>query len=588
MRKNMDVLPLRQMLSVSHSATSPKSKKRAKPRSHLLSEGIVCFLSLTALSAAASDLRGHPTPQVSLLSEFRPIGGAGNNLHFYWLNAIPGSPEIALTPLNFAPGSKDGLVNGPTNPRTISNVISGGTGAHGQNGQTTDPQLSAWLYVFGQFVDHDLDLEETPLSNPQINIIIPPNDPNPKAGTMIAMNRDTRSPITNTIINTTAGYLDLSQLYGSDPAIAASLRRADGTLATSDNGLALPVVNGLFVTGDPRVMENPELTALTILFMREHNFWVATLKSQHPKWTGDQLYNMAKAINTAEYQNIVYTEYLPALIGPVLKPYRGYNPMVNSQVTQEFSTAAFRVGHSQVSDTQEGIDANGNPVFTESLAASFANTAMDDEDNGIDALIRALGTDFSQATDVYVVSALRNLLVAGLVGGGVDLLDLIAIDIQREKDVGLGTLNQTRTALGLNPYSSIKQLTSDPVLAQALQKIYGGIDQIDLFIGGLAESHAPGANVGQTFQAIISEQFEALRAGDRFFWQNEGFDPATALMISDTTLANIIQRNTATPNLQANVFIQSALPTHQQPHAAMPAVLNASGHKRPFFLDDGQ
>src|SRR6202040_2834298 len=87
MRKNMDVLPLRQMLSVSHSATSPKSKKRAKPRSHLLSEGIVCFLSLTALSAAASDLRGHPTPQVSLLSEFRPIGGAGNNLHFYWLNA---------------------------------------------------------------------------------------------------------------------------------------------------------------------------------------------------------------------------------------------------------------------------------------------------------------------------------------------------------------------------------------------------------------------------------------------------------------------------------------------------------------------
>ena len=89
---------------------------------------------------------------------------------------------------------------------------------------------------------------------------------------MIAMNRDTRSPVTNTIVNTTAGYLDLSQLYGSDPATAASLRKADGTLATSDHGLALPAVNGQFVTGDPRVMENPELTALTILFMREHNF----------------------------------------------------------------------------------------------------------------------------------------------------------------------------------------------------------------------------------------------------------------------------------------------------------------------------
>jgi hypothetical protein len=105
-----------------------------------------------------------------------------------------------LAPLNFARGTNDGLVNGP-NPRTISNVI--------------------------------------------------------------AMTRDTRSPLTNTIINTVAGYLDLSQLYGSTVAIAASLRNADGTLRSSDNCQALPVVNDTFVTGDPRVMENPELTALS-------------------------------------------------------------------------------------------------------------------------------------------------------------------------------------------------------------------------------------------------------------------------------------------------------------------------------------
>ena len=122
-------------------------------------------------------------------------------------------------------------------------------------------------------------------------------------------------------------------------------------------------------------MENPELTATTILFMREHNFWVGTLKTQHPNWSGDQLYNMAKAINTAEYQNIVYKEFLPVLIGPVLGPYRGYDPNVNAQATQEFSTAAFRVGHSQVSGTQEGIDNSGTVVFTESLADAFFNTA---------------------------------------------------------------------------------------------------------------------------------------------------------------------------------------------------------------------
>jgi len=139
---------------------------------------------------------------------------------------------------------------------------------------TTDPVLSAWLYVFGQFVDHDLDLEFTPTTNPAINITVPPSDPVFKPGTSIAMTRDVRDPVTNTIINTVAGYLDLSQLYGSTVEVANALRNSDGTLKSSDNGQALPVVNGSFVTGDPRVMENPELTALSIRFMREHNFWV--------------------------------------------------------------------------------------------------------------------------------------------------------------------------------------------------------------------------------------------------------------------------------------------------------------------------
>jgi peroxidase len=305
------------------------------------------------------------------------------------------------------------------NPRTISNVIAGGTGVNGQNGEMTDPVASAWLYVFGQFVDHDLDLEETPTNSAPIEIIVPPGDPVFAAGTRIAMTRDTRSPVTNTILNAVAGYLDLSQLYGSTAAVAASLRNADGTLRTSDNGQSLPVANDAFITGDPRVMENPELTAITILFMREHNFWVGTLKAQHPKWTGDQLYNMAEAITTAEYQNIIYQEYLPLLLGPVLGPYRGYDPTINAQVTQEFSTAAFRMGHSEISDTQEGLDANGNVVFTESLAQAFFNTPEIDESNGIDPLLRSLGADFAQATDVYVVSALRNLVFAPLVGGDV-------------------------------------------------------------------------------------------------------------------------------------------------------------------------
>ena len=277
---------------------------------------------------------------------------------------------------------------------------------------------------------------------------------------------------TNTIINTVTAVLDLSQLYGSDQTTAATLENTDGTLQSSGNGLYLPVASDMFVSGDVRVMENPELTALTTLFMREHNYWVGILKSQHPAWTASQCYGMAKAITTAEYQNIIYTEYLPHLVGQ-MGPYTGYTG-ANTQITQEFSTGAFRVGHSQVSDTQEGLDNAGNTVFTESLAQSFFNTPEIDEANGIDPLLRSLGVDYAQATDPFVVAALRDLLSATP-----DQMDLIAIDIQRERDVGIATLNQTRAALGLRPYTSFAQLTSDRAVQNLYAQAFGDIRNVD-------------------------------------------------------------------------------------------------------------
>jgi hypothetical protein len=128
---------------------------------------VACLLAYTALSPALAD-------PVSVLKEIRPIGGARNNLTNPNLNVVPGSPEFALARLNFAAG--------PSN-----------SGAHGQNAETTDPVLSVWLYVFGQFVDHDLDLESTPAPPPAINIVVPPNDPVFKSGTSIAMTLDLRS-----------------------------------------------------------------------------------------------------------------------------------------------------------------------------------------------------------------------------------------------------------------------------------------------------------------------------------------------------------------------------------------------------------
>ena len=98
-------------------------------------------------------------------------------------------------------------------------------------------------------------------------------------------------------------------------------------------------------------------------------------------------------------------------------------------------------------------------------------------------------------------------------------MDLAAINIARGHDLGLGTLNETRAALGLTPYTTFEQLTADPGTLAGLKATFTSIDQVDLWTGGLSEHHMPGAMIGETFGLIIAHQFEALRDGDQFYYE---------------------------------------------------------------------
>ena len=480
---------------------------------------------------------------------YRSIDGSGNNLADTGLNAT-GDDFGRIGVAHFADGVSALRTDLP-NARTVSNLVVAGDGATTPNAEG----LSGMMYAWGQFIDHDINLT---LSDnvTHIDIAVPADDPTLSGS--ISLTRSVINPLTGVAgtpavtTNNVTGWIDGSMVYGSDEVTAAGLRGADGRLLTSA-GDNLPIVDGAYVAGDIRVQENPDLTALQTVFVREHNRQVDLLKAAHPDWTGDQLYQQARAIVTAEIAHITYSEFLPHLLGAdAIKPYRGYQPGVDASLTEEFAGAAYRLGHSIVSANLEKTDEQGNVIGTAVTLkdAFFQDPADFAADSGAAGLLRHLTNDASNALDVFIVDDLRNFLFGPSAG-----LDLAAINLQRGRDLGLGTLNETRAALGLTPYTTFAQITSDAATAEALQAAYGDVNKVELWIGGLAENHLAGAMVGQTFNVIIAKQFQDLRDGDRFWYQNQGFDPATLREIESTTLSSLILKNTDTQHMQSDVFV---------------------------------
>jgi peroxidase len=490
--------------------------------------------------------------------QFRTIDGSQNNPEDPSINQA-NTDFVRVAPANFADGF-NAMQPGP-NAREISNIV-----------VANDPDthlevdgvaLSGMMYAWGQFVDHDLDLEKGGTNTDDISIPVPAGDALP-ADTVIPLNRVAIDPDTGvpghpaTAINTVTGWLDGSQVYGSDPATAASLRTADGHMKVSA-GNNLPIVDTpqgpAFAAGDVRAQENPDLTALQTLFVREHNYQVDLLHKEHPHWSGDRLYETARAITTAEMVHITYNEFLPHLLGSDAVPaYHGYDPSVNATISEEFEGAAYRFGHSIVSSDINGISNSGATTSEQALADTFFESpAAFVANGGGDGLLRHLASDTAQSLDTHIIEDLRSLLF-----DPPDAIDLAATNIQRAHDLGLGSLNETRTALGLTPYTDFDQITLDPTTVAALKQAYGTVDPIDLWTGGLAEDHTDGAAIGQTFGRIIGDQFTALRDGDRLYYENQGFDRHTLKSIESTTLSDIIERDTTgTTAMQADAFVST-------------------------------
>ena len=554
---------------------APSRRRIQRDRRHASSAGALAWMEqLEPRSMMSVNPVGAP-PAPLLPAE--SIDGIGNNVaHPTW--GSTGQDLLRLSPAAYGDGISTPSGADRPGARLVSNLLA----ASPEGGVTNDRDFTAFVYAWGQFLDHDLGLTDTATPRERLPIPVPSGDPSfdpNSTGTMtISMSRSAYDSATGTATgnprqqtNSITAFIDGSQVYGSDATRAASLREFVGGRMRTSAGNLLPfnttglanandahVVadNQLFLAGDVRANENPELVALQTLFVREHNRIAAESAAKNPTWTDEQVYQHARRMVISEIQEITYNEFLPAILGAntpaanALQNYRGYRADVNPGIATEFSTAAFRLGHSMLGEDIQFLDNNGNPVRDEVRLKDVFFDPRSVSEVGIDPLLKYLASDRAQEIDTKVVDDVRNFLFGAPGQGG---FDLASLNIQRGRDHGLADYNTVRVAYGLPKVTSFAQITSDTAVQASLQQAYGSVDKLDLWVAGLAEKHLPGSSLGETFTRILVDQFSRLRDGDRYWYQNAL--PAKAISdVQNNSLVDVIRRNTQLTNLQPDVF----------------------------------
>jgi len=536
--------------------------------------------------------------------EFRDVTGYGNNeANHMWGNAgeqlirdlTDQTDDVSLSDY----GDGLNIPAGMSRPsaRVISNAI------FPQSVSVPDPNGTTDLFwVWGQFVDHDIDLTGGNDPVESFPIPVPCGDPTFDPGIAPPDNTDpthcdgdkeiglNRSIFVNDVIrqqlNQITAFHDASNIYGSDLERANNLRdlgnggklRVSSTdllplnipennnppgLEENANAGPIPAAD-LFLAGDVRANEQAALTALHTLFVREHNRLAVEIQSNNPGWSDERIYQEAKLLVEGELQWITFNEFLPILLGPNFTPEPfAYDPLIKAQIANEFSTEAYRYGHDAISSQVERLSIMDGSEFIDddgighlSLVQAFFNPNWIKQD-GIDEILLGVSLSPGEEIDHLMVNELRNLLFGPPGSPG---LDLAALDIQRGRDHGIPDYNTVRAAYGLAQVTSYSEITSDVAMQTALTDLYGpdtniaNVNNIDLWVGGLLEERADGSMLGELFSTNIGLQFQIIRDGDRLYYENRGLSPEQLNIIENSYLSDVIMRNTKITSMQDNVF----------------------------------
>ncbi len=324
---------------------------------------------------------------------------------------------------------------------------------------------------------------------------------------------------------------------------------------------------------------------------------------------GERIFQAARFTTEMQYQHLVFEEFARKLV-PSINAFIGdginFRSLENPAITAEFAHAVYRLGHSMLTETiaRTNVDGSHNDI---ALLDGFLNPL--EFNNGGTAgrltAAQAAGAIFQgglrqdgNAIDEFVTEAVRNRLL-GLP------LDLAVLNLARGRSEGLPPLNVVRQQLflatgdfSLRPYDNwldfefalkhqeslvnyvaafgvdaalqaattveakrarAAELIADPNF-MFLPASQSGVNNIDLWIGGLAEKIAPfGSMLGTTFNYVFETQLEHLQDLDRFYYL-ERLDGLNLLsQLEGNSFAELIKRNTSLVGTPADAFSRPGL-----------------------------
>jgi hypothetical protein len=489
---------------------------------------VLVTVAVAGLVAAGTVIAGSAIAQTNspaqLPFEVQSLDGSGNN-QANPDRGVVGNDYSRVADTRYADGIGE-PVAGP-NPRLVSNRVFN----DGHQNLFSERNVTQWGFAWGQFLDHTFGLRlgrapDDP-EGEQAPIPFDPADPIEEFANdlgVIGFERSAISPGTGVDspreqVNTVSSYIDAWAVYGGTDERLEWLREGpvDGDLSNNSALLVLPdgylpratergdagnapemEIGGRLaldttraaIAGDIRANENQALTSTHTLFAREHNRIVGLLPDSLSE---EEKFQIARRVVIAEQQHVTYNEFLPAL-GVTLPAYKGYDPSINTDLSNEFATVGYRAHsfiHGEIETVTEldrysaedlaAMEELGLELTIEEDEIEIAiplNLAFFNPDlvelMQLGPMMSGLGLEAQYNNDEQIDNQLRSVLFQIPVEGNEDCLDgetlpecfdgvidLGAVDIARGRDHGMPSYNELRKAYGLAPKTSFTDITGE-------------------------------------------------------------------------------------------------------------------------------